>query len=219
MKIVDLLKVESIDLKAQPKDKAAALEHLITLMESGGNLLDKDEYRACVLRREEEGSTGIGEGIAIPHAKTSAVKAPGLAAMLVKDGVDFDSLDGEPAKLFFLIAAPDTKDNVHLDVLSHLSMLLMNDNFRGKNPVQLCYQQEQDVSLGGTPNFQYASGNVSMPYKMMVVEGGSLGDIYGNVFVRDANGKILLEPTTDKDGNPQRKKPACLKLQPTKPPR
>ena len=105
MKIVDLLKVESIDLKAQPKDKAAALEHLITLMESGGNLLDKDEYRACVLRREEEGSTGIGEGIAIPHAKTSAVKAPGLAAMLVKDGVDFDSLDGEPAKLFFLIAA------------------------------------------------------------------------------------------------------------------
>ena len=67
MKIVDLLKVESIDLKAQPKDKAAALEHLITLMESGGNLLDKDEYRACVLRREEEGSTGIGEGIAIPH--------------------------------------------------------------------------------------------------------------------------------------------------------
>ena len=132
MKIVDLLKVESIDLKAQPKDKAAALEHLITLMESGGNLLDKDEYRACVLRREEEGSTGIGEGIAIPHAKTSAVKAPGLAAMLVKDGVDFDSMDGEPAKLFFLIAAPDTKDNVHLDVLSHLSMLLMNDNFRSE---------------------------------------------------------------------------------------
>ena len=132
MKIVDLLKVESIDLKAQPKDKAAALEHLITLMDRGGNLLDKDEYRACVLRREEEGSTGIGEGIAIPHAKTSAVKAPGLAAMLVKDGVDFDSLDGEPAKLFFLIAAPDTKDNVHLDVLSHLSMLLMNDDFRSE---------------------------------------------------------------------------------------
>ena len=132
MKIVDLLKVESIDLNAQPKDKAAALEHLITLMESGGNLLDKDEYRACVLRREEEGSTGIGEGIAIPHAKTSAVKAPGLAAMLVQDGVDFDSLDGEPAKLFFLIAAPDTEDNVHLDVLSHLSMLLMNDDFRSE---------------------------------------------------------------------------------------
>lgn len=101
-------------------------------MRAGGNLLDKDEYRACVLRREEEGSTGIGEGIAIPHAKTSAVKAPGLAAMLVKDGVDFDSLDGEPAKLFFLIAAPDTKDNVHLDVLSHLSMLLMNDDFRSE---------------------------------------------------------------------------------------
>lgn len=132
MKIVDLLKVESIDLKAKPQDKAAALEHLITLMERGGNIADKAEYKACVLRREEEGSTGIGEGIAIPHAKTSAVKAPGLAAMLVQDGVDFDSLDGEPAKLFFLIAAPDTEDNVHLDVLSHLSMLLMNDDFRSE---------------------------------------------------------------------------------------
>ena len=132
MKIVDLLKVESIDLKAKPQDKAAALEHLITLMERGGNIADKQEYKACVLRREEEGSTGIGEGIAIPHAKTSAVKAPGLAAMLVQDGVDFDSLDGEPAKLFFLIAAPDTEDNVHLDVLSHLSMLLMNDDFRSE---------------------------------------------------------------------------------------
>ena len=132
MKIVDLLKVESIDLKAKPQDKAAALEHLITLMERGGNITDKEEYKACVLRREEEGSTGIGEGIAIPHAKTSAVKAPGLAAMLVQDGVDFDSLDGEPAKLFFLIAAPDTEDNVHLDVLSHLSMLLMNDDFRSE---------------------------------------------------------------------------------------
>ena len=132
MKIVDLLKVESIDLKAKPQDKVAALEHLITLMERGGNIADKEEYKACVLRREEEGSTGIGEGIAIPHAKTSAVKAPGLAAMLVQDGVDFDSLDGEPAKLFFLIAAPDTEDNVHLDVLSHLSMLLMNDDFRSE---------------------------------------------------------------------------------------
>ena len=132
MKIVDLLKVESIDIKAKPQDKAAALEHLITLMERGGNIADKEEYKACVLRREEEGSTGIGEGIAIPHAKTSAVKAPGLAAMLVQDGVDFASLDGEPAKLFFLIAAPDTEDNVHLDVLSHLSMLLMNDDFRSE---------------------------------------------------------------------------------------
>lgn len=132
MKIVDLLKVESIDLKAKPQNKAAALEHLITLMERGGNIADKEEYKACVLRREEEGSTGIGEGIAIPHAKTSSVKAPGLAAMLVQDGVDFDSLDGEPAKLFFLIAAPDTEDNVHLDVLSHLSMLLMNEDFRSE---------------------------------------------------------------------------------------
>lgn len=132
MKIVDLLKEQSIDLKVQVADKSAALDKLVTLMAVGGNLADIEKYKSCVLAREAEGSTGIGEGIAIPHAKTDAVRAPGLAAMVVPQGVDFDSLDGEPAKLFFLIAAPDTEDNVHLDVLSRLSMLLMDDDFRAE---------------------------------------------------------------------------------------
>lgn len=129
MKIADLLAKESIDLQAKVGSKAEALEHLVTLMAKSGKLADEAEYKRCVLAREEEGSTGIGEGIAIPHAKTNAVKAPGLAAMIVSEGVDFASLDDQPAKLFFLIAAPDTEDNVHLDVLSRLSTLLMDEKF------------------------------------------------------------------------------------------
>ena len=129
MKIADLLAKESIDLQAKVGSQAEALEHLVTLMAKSGKLADEAEYKRCVLAREEEGSTGIGEGIAIPHAKTNAVKAPGLAAMIVSEGVDFASLDDQPAKLFFLIAAPDTEDNVHLDVLSRLSTLLMDEEF------------------------------------------------------------------------------------------
>lgn len=129
MKIADLLAKESIDLQAKVGSKADALEHLLALMAKSGKLADEAEYKRCVLAREEEGSTGIGEGIAIPHAKTNAVKAPGLAAMIVAEGVDFASLDDQPAKLFFLIAAPDTEDNVHLDVLSRLSTLLMDEDF------------------------------------------------------------------------------------------
>ena len=129
MKIADLLAKESIDLRAKVGSKEEALEHLVALMAKSGKLADEAEYKRCVLAREEEGSTGIGEGIAIPHAKTNAVKAPGLAAMIVSEGVDFASLDDQPAKLFFLIAAPDTEDNVHLDVLSRLSTLLMDEEF------------------------------------------------------------------------------------------
>ena len=129
MKIADLLAKESIDLQAKVGSKAEALEHLVALMAKSGKLADEAEYKRCVLAREEEGSTGIGEGIAIPHAKTNAVKAPGLAAMIVSEGVDFASLDDQPAKLFFLIAAPDTEDNVHLYVLSRLSTLLMDEEF------------------------------------------------------------------------------------------
>lgn len=129
MKIADLLAKESIDLQANVGSKGEALEHLVALMAKSGKLADEAEYKRCVLAREEEGSTGIGEGIAIPHAKTNAVKAPGLAAMIVAEGVDFASLDDQPAKLFFLIAAPDTEDNVHLDVLSRLSTLLMDEDF------------------------------------------------------------------------------------------
>lgn len=132
MKIIDLLQADCIDLQAKAGDKQAALNRIIDLMAKSDRLLDKEEYARCVMLRENEGSTGIGEGIAIPHAKTNAVKSPALAAMVVPECVDFDSLDGEPAKLFFLIAAPDTEDNVHLDVLSRLSMLLMDDDFRGE---------------------------------------------------------------------------------------
>ena len=101
-------------------------------MDASGKLNDIETYRKGVYAREEEGSTGIGEGIAIPHCKSAAVNQAGLAAMVVPKGVEFDSLDGEPANLFFLIAAPDTADNVHLDVLSHLSVLLMDPDFTGK---------------------------------------------------------------------------------------
>ncbi len=130
MKIVDLLRKESINLNGEVRSKKETIDQMVDLMAAGGNIADVDIYREGVYKREEEGTTGIGEGIAIPHAKTDAVKAPGLAAMVVKEGVDYDSLDGEPVHLIFLIAAPNTEDNVHLEVLSRLSMLLMDDGFR-----------------------------------------------------------------------------------------
>lgn len=129
MKITDLLDRRSIQLNGNPKDKKEALDKMIDLMTASGKIKDKEAYRKGVYAREEEGTTGIGEGIAIPHAKSSAVSRPGLAAMVVKNGVDFDSLDGAPVELIFLIAAPDTKENVHLDVLSKLSVLLMDEGF------------------------------------------------------------------------------------------
>ena len=130
MKLVDLLRKESINLNGEVRSKKETIDQMVDLMAAGGNIADVDIYREGVYKREEEGTTGIGEGIAIPHAKTDAVKAPGLAAMVVKEGVDYDSLDGEPVHLIFLIAAPNTEDNVHLEVLSRLSMLLMDDGFR-----------------------------------------------------------------------------------------
>ena len=130
MRITDLLKKESIDLNGVVTTKKETIEKMTLLMEKGGNVKDLEKYRAGVFAREEEGTTGIGEGIAIPHAKTDAVSDPGLAAMIIRDGVDYDSLDGEPVHMVFLIAAPNTEDNIHLEVLSRLSMLLMDDNFR-----------------------------------------------------------------------------------------
>lgn len=129
MRITDLLNVKSMDLSFSASSKDEALAKLVDLMDKNGNLTDKEIYLKGVLAREKEGSTGIGEGIAIPHAKTTAVNRPALAAAVCADGIEFDSLDGEKAKLFFLIAAPDTEDNVHLDVLSRLSTLLMNEEF------------------------------------------------------------------------------------------
>lgn len=129
MKIRDLLAVESIDLNGKVNGKNEALDAMVALMAKSGKINDVEKYRKGVYAREEEGTTGIGEGIAIPHCKSDAVSKPGLAAMVIKDGVDFDALDGGKVSLIFLIAAPDTEDNVHLDVLSKLSVLLMDENF------------------------------------------------------------------------------------------
>ena len=125
MRITDLLDARSILLDASPKSKSEALDQIVDLMVKSEKINDKEAYRKQVYAREEESTTGI----AIPHGKCDAVTKPGLAAMVVKDGVDFDSLDGEPVTLMFLIAAPNTEDNIHLDVLSKLSVLLMNEEF------------------------------------------------------------------------------------------
>ena len=129
MRIAELLDKRSIRIDGAPKSKNEALDQMVELMAKSGKINDLEAYRQEVYRREEEGTTGVGEGIAIPHGKGAFVDKPGLAAMVVKDGVDYDSLDGEPVHLIFLIAAPNTKDNVHLDVLSKLSVLLMDEDF------------------------------------------------------------------------------------------
>lgn len=129
MRITDLLDKNSISLNAAPADKKETLDLAVELMAKSGKLSDVEKYREQVYAREEESTTGIGEGIAIPHGKCDAVKAPGLAAMVIKNGVEYESLDGEPVTLLFLIAAPNTRDNVHLDVLSKLSVMLMDENF------------------------------------------------------------------------------------------
>lgn len=132
MRITDLLDKNSVMLGAAPSDKKQALEQAVALMAESGKLADEEAYKKQVFAREEESTTGIGEGIAIPHGKCDAVIKPGLAAMVIPNGVDFESLDDEPVTLLFLIAAPNTKDNVHLDVLSKLSVMLMDEDFTAK---------------------------------------------------------------------------------------
>ena len=129
MRIVDLLSKNSIKLNASPKSKSEAIDMLIDLQVKGGNIADKEAYKKGILAREEKGSTAVGEGIAIPHAKSEAVKAPSLAAMTVPDGVDYEALDDEPSNLLFMIAAPNDGD-VHLEVLSRLMTILMDEDFR-----------------------------------------------------------------------------------------
>lgn len=131
MKIRELLSEESIELQGAATGKKEALDQMVDLMAKSGKINDVETYRKGVYAREEESTTGIGEGIAIPHCKSNAVTKPGLAAMVIPEGVDFDALDGEKVNLIFLIAAPNTEDNVHLDVLSKLSVLLMDENFTG----------------------------------------------------------------------------------------
>ena len=130
MKITDLLSKKSIAINPKVSSKEDAINKLVDLMYSSGKLNDKEEYKNAVLAREELSTTGIGDGVAIPHAKTKAVNDAGLAAMIVNDGVDYDSLDGNPAKIFFMIAAPDGENNLHLEVLARLSTMLMDEKFR-----------------------------------------------------------------------------------------
>ena len=129
MRITDLLDKRSIAFDKNPANKQETLDMAVDLMCASGKINDTEAYRKQVYLREEESTTGIGEGIAIPHGKGDCVSKPGLAAMVIKNGVDFDSLDGDPVTLLFLIAAPNTEDNVHLEVLSKLSMMLMDEQF------------------------------------------------------------------------------------------
>ena len=130
MKITDLLKKNGIALNPKIGSKEESINKLVDLMDATGRLRDKEAYKKAVLERESLSTTGIGDNIAIPHAKTSAVKEAGLSAMVLTNGVDYDSLDGEPAKLFFMIAAPEGENNLHLDVLARLSMMLMDPDFK-----------------------------------------------------------------------------------------
>jgi PTS system fructose-specific IIC component len=132
MRIIDLLNENVIDLMGKPASKEETIKHLVDLMDKSGNLTDKEVYRKAVMAREEEGTTGIGEGVAIPHGKSPVVKEAGLAAMVVKEGADFEALDGEPSYLFFLIAAPEAANTLHLEVLSRLSTILMDEEFRAR---------------------------------------------------------------------------------------
>ena len=130
MKITDLIKKDSIDLQVNASTKDEVLQKAVELMANNGNIQNQEEYLELVRKREEEGSTGIGEEIAIPHGKGDCISQPGIAAMVIPDGVEFNALDGKPVKLLFLIAAPNNRENVHLDVLSRLSTLLMDEKFR-----------------------------------------------------------------------------------------
>lgn len=131
MRITDLLKKESISLNRELSSKSEAIDALIDLQEKAGNLIDKEEYKKGILAREEQGSTAIGNGIAIPHAKTSAVAHPGLSAITAPSGVDYNALDGKPSNLLFMIAAPEDGD-LHLEVLSRLMTMLMDETFRNE---------------------------------------------------------------------------------------
>ena len=130
MRITELLKKDSVSLGVRVDSKDAAINYLVDLHARVGNITDKAVFKEGIVKREESGSTAIGEGIAIPHAKNKAVTKAGLAAMTVPEGVDYDSLDGQPTNLIFMIAAPEGGSDVHLEVLSRLSMLLIDEDFR-----------------------------------------------------------------------------------------
>ncbi|NFN95017.1 PTS fructose transporter subunit IIC [Clostridium botulinum] len=145
MRIVDLLKKQGIELNFNPSSKDECIEKLVNLMDKTGNLNNKEEYKKAIIAREAQSTTGIGEGIAIPHGKTNAVKKASLAAAVCKKGVDYDSLDGAPANLFFMIAVPDNSDNLHLEVLARLSTILMDEKFR--ETLINCEEKDQFLKL------------------------------------------------------------------------
>ena len=129
MKITDLLSKESVLLNIDVKDKDACLVKLVDLMDASGKISDKKLYLDAVHEREKEGTTGVGNGIAIPHGRCSGVKEPGLAAMTINGGVEYNALDSKPVDLAFLIAAPEGSGSVHLEILSKLATMLMDENF------------------------------------------------------------------------------------------
>ena len=177
MTIRDLLRKESIQLNGTATGKNDLLDQMVALMAKGGNIADLETYKKGVYERESEGTTGIGEGIAIPHCKSDAVSEPGLAAMVLPQGVDFDSLDGEPVNLVFLIAAPNTKDNVHLDVLSKLSVLLMDENFttalrQAKTVEEFLQVIDRTEALGKK---EESAESVKVGYEILAVTGCPTG--------------------------------------------
>ena len=130
MKITELLDINSIDLNPQISNKEEAIDHLVNLLDQSGKLNDKEIYKESVLNREAQSTTGIGDGVAIPHGQSEGVKTAGLSAMVVKEGLDFKSLDGQPTYLFFMIGAPKDSGGAHLQALAQLSTLLMEEDFR-----------------------------------------------------------------------------------------
>ena len=134
MRITDLLRKESIELNASVNSKSEAIDKLVDLQVKGGNISDAVAYKNGIFAREKMSTTAIGDGIAIPHAKSEAVKRPGLAAMTVPGGVDYEAMDGKPSNLLFMIAAPNDGD-VHLEVLSRLMTMLMDEDFRNRLPL------------------------------------------------------------------------------------
>lgn len=182
MRIIDLLDVKSIDLNGRVKTKKEALDAMVDLMVKSGKINDKETYRKGVYEREKEGTTGIGDGIAIPHCKSDAVSRPGLSAMVVPNGVDFEALDGEPVHLIFLIAAPNTEDNVHLDVLSRLSVLLMQEEFikklrAAKSPKEFLevIDQAESGKEENKEGTRKASGQTEIRAKLLAVTGCPTG--------------------------------------------
>ena len=132
MRITDLLKEETIILDVRSKSKPNILKELVEQLDQAGTLNDKESFMADILAREAQSTTGIGDGIAIPHAKSAAVKKPAIAFGRSTEGIDFESLDGKPAHIFFMIAASDGANNDHLEALSRLATFLMDKHFREK---------------------------------------------------------------------------------------